>query len=77
MSELLNEISRKINVTPAQVSLAWMLQKKPYIIPIPGSRKTERLKENMNASCVRLDTEDINRIDALLDSANFLVFGGH
>lgn len=77
LSELLNEISRKINVTPAQVSLAWMLQKKPYIIPIPGSRKTERLKENMNASCVRLDTEDINRIDALLDSANFLVFGGH
>lgn len=77
LSELLNEISRRINATPAQISLAWMLQKKPYIIPIPGSRKTERLKENMNASCVRLDTEDINRIDALLDSANFLVFGGH
>lgn len=43
---LLNELAEEKQATSAQISLAWMLCKKPFIIPIPGSRKPERLKEN-------------------------------
>ena len=40
-------IAEEKNATPAQISLAWMLAKKPYIVPIPGTRKVNRLEENM------------------------------
>lgn len=75
--ELLNELAKWKDATPAQLSLAWMLCKKPFIIPIPGSRKTERLQENLRASEIVLTAEEISMIDSLLDKTDFLVFGGH
>ena len=61
----------------AQLSLAWMICKKPYIIPIPGSRKLERLRANFEAGNVIVTPEKIALIDAKLDTMQFDVFGGH
>ena len=74
---LLNDLAEEKNATPAQISLAWMLCKKPFIIPIPGSRKIERLKENFDAGSVSLDVEEIAAIDKKLDGMTMPVFGGH
>ena len=74
--ELLNTLAAEKNATPAQISLAWMLGKKNYIIPIPGSRKVERLKENLGSADVELTPAEITDIDARLDGMDFLVFGG-
>lgn len=75
--ELLQTIAKEKNVTPAQVSLSWMLCKKPYIIPIPGSRKPERLRENLGAANVMLSSSEIAAIDDKLDTMDIPVFGGH
>lgn len=75
--ELLNAMAEEKNATPAQISLAWMLCKKPYIIPIPGSRKPERLKENLGAAEITLSGSEIAAIDAKLDTMEIPVFGGH
>lgn len=61
----------------AQISLAWMLCKKPWIIPILGSRKPERLRENLGAAQVSLTAEEVARIDAAFDGMDLAVFGGH
>lgn len=45
--DLIRNLASEKNATPAQISLAWILGKKPYIVPISGSRKTERIKENI------------------------------
>ncbi len=75
--ELLNQLAAEKNATSAQISLAWMLCKKPWIIPIPGSRKPERLRENLNSAQITLTAEELKTIDEKLDSMDFLVFGGH
>ena len=75
--DLLNTLAAEKNATPAQLSLAWMLGKKDYILPIPGSRKVERLKENLDSANVVLSSAEIEDIDARLDGMDFLVFGGH
>ena len=54
-----------------------MICKKPFIVPIPGSRKLERLKANFEAGNVILTEEEIAEIDAKLDTMDFKVFGGH
>ncbi len=74
--EMLNKLALEKEATPAQISLAWTMCKKPWIVPIPGSRKPERLKENMGAAEVTLSAEEIKRIDRRLDTMEFLVFGG-
>lgn len=74
---LLGDLARERNATMAQISLAWMLCKKPWIIPIPGSRKPERLRENLGAAQVTLTAEEVARIDAALDGMDLAVFGGH
>ncbi len=74
---LLNDLAQEKHATPAQISLAWMLWKKPFIIPIPGSRKTERLKENFDAASVVLEAAEITAIDKKLDGMTLPVFGGH
>ena len=74
---LLNELAEEKQATPAQISLAWMLCKKPFIIPIPGSRKPERLKENFGAADIILTAEEIAAIDRKLDTMEIPVFGGH
>ena len=75
--DLLAEMAEKKNCTQAQLSLAWMICKKPYIVPIPGSRKPERLKANFEAGNIILTPEEIAAIDARLDTMDFEVFGGH
>ena len=75
--DLLNELARLKDATPAQISLAWMLCKNPFMIPIPGSRKTERLLENLFAAEIRLNTDEIYMIDSRLSKMDLLIFGGH
>lgn len=75
--QMLHDMAAEKNATPGQISLAWMLCKKPFIIPIPGSRKPERLKENFEAANIYLSQEEIVAIDEKLDSMKLLVFGGH
>ena len=73
---LLENLAAEKKSTPAQISLAWMLCKKPYIIPIPGSRKLSRLKENFGAGEIFLSPEEISDIDTKLDTMSFEIFGG-
>ena len=68
---------RKKEATPAQISLAWMLCKKPYLVPIPGTRKTERMKENKASAEILLTLEEVRSIDQALDNMEMsAVFGG-
>lgn len=75
--EMLHDMAAEKSATPGQISLAWMLCKKPFIVPIPGSRKTERLKENFEAAKIDLKPDEIAAIDEKLDTMQLLVFGGH
>lgn len=68
--EYLRALAKEKDATPAQISLAWMICKKPYIVPIPGSRKPERIRENMGAAAVELTAEEVAAIDAKLDQLN-------
>jgi aryl-alcohol dehydrogenase-like predicted oxidoreductase len=61
--ELLERIGVEKGATPAQIALAWLLAQKPWIAPIPGSRKLERLEENLGALNVHLTAEDLRAID--------------
>ncbi|MCM1362097.1 MAG: aldo/keto reductase [Clostridiales bacterium] len=75
--DLLRKTAAEKNATPAQISLAWMMCKKPYIIPIPGTRKLERLCENAGASDIRLSEQEVIELDAALDKLPMSdVFGG-
>lgn len=74
---MLTALAEQKNAAIGQLSLAWMLNKKPYIIPIPGSRKVSRLKENFAAADIVLTKEEIAAIDARLDTMDLEVFGGH
>ena len=75
--ELLQELSEQKQASMGQISLAWMLCKKPYLVPIPGSRKVERLKENFEAGNIFLTQEEIGMIDEKLQNMELEVFGGH
>lgn len=75
--DMLNKMAEEKHCTMAQLSLAWMINKKPYIVPIPGSRKIERLKANFEAGDVIVTPEEVAAIDAKLDTMDFEVFGGH
>ena len=64
--------------TPTQISLAWMLCKKPWVVPIPGTRKKKRMIENAGAAEIILTEKEVTKIDSLLDSIGMSeVFGGH
>lgn len=75
--QLLQRFAEEKNATQAQISLAWMICKKPWIVPIPGTRKLERLKENAGSSEIILTHEEIKRLDDALDNIEMSeVFGG-
>ncbi|MDE7252224.1 MAG: aldo/keto reductase, partial [Acetatifactor sp.] len=75
---MIRNIAEEKNVTPTQISLAWMLCKKPWIVPIPGTRKKERMIENAGAAEIILTEKEVAEIDSLLDSIGMSeVFGGH
>jgi len=61
--ELLNQIAKRKKATPAQIAIAWLLAQKPWIVPIPGTRKLERLEENIAAVEVELTPVDLSEID--------------
>lgn len=61
--DLLEQIGAQKGATPAQVALAWLLAQKPWIVPIPGSRKLERLDENIGAVDIELTPEDLRYMD--------------
>jgi aryl-alcohol dehydrogenase-like predicted oxidoreductase len=64
--DLLNQIGSQKEATPAQVALAWLLAQKPWIVPIPGSRKLERLDENNGAAALELTAEDLHDINTAM-----------
>ncbi len=61
--DVLAAIARKMNVTPAQLALAWILARKPWIVPIPGTTKIHRLEENIGAAALDLAPRDLREID--------------
>ena len=65
---LLRDLAEKKDATSGQIALAWMLCKKPYIVPIPGTRKHSRLVENAGAADIVLTPEEVAAIDARLES---------
>ena len=75
--QYLTEMADRKNATPAQISLAWMLVKKPWIVPIPGTRKYGRLMENAQAADVELTEKEVRELDRMLDTVPMSeVFGG-
>ena len=75
--EIVSQIGEKHQATNAQMSLAWMINKYDFIVPIPGSRKLDRLQSNFEAGNVELSQDEVKTIDDKLDSMEFKVFGGH
>jgi len=64
--DLLTRIGEQKGATPAQIAIAWLLAQKPWIVPIPGSRKLERLDENIGALAIELKPDDLLEIDSAL-----------
>jgi aryl-alcohol dehydrogenase-like predicted oxidoreductase len=62
--DLLGAIAKRKNATPAQIALAWLLAQKPWIVPIPGTTKLHRLKENIGAAAVELTPDDLREINS-------------
>jgi len=62
--DLLRRVAKKKNATPAQIALAWVLAQKPWIAPIPGTTKLNRLEENLGAVNVELTPDDLREIDS-------------
>ena len=71
--ELLGRIAARKHATPAQVALAWLLAQKPWIVPIPGTRRLERLEENIGAADVELTADDLREIE---DAASTITVQG-
>jgi aryl-alcohol dehydrogenase-like predicted oxidoreductase len=61
--EMLRKIAERKKATPAQIALAWLLAQEPWIVPIPGTRKLERLDENIGAASVELTSGDLREIE--------------
>jgi aryl-alcohol dehydrogenase-like predicted oxidoreductase len=62
--DLLRNIAERKKATPAQIALAWLLAQKPWIVPIPGTKKPSRLEENIGATAVELTPDDLREIDS-------------
>jgi aryl-alcohol dehydrogenase-like predicted oxidoreductase len=62
--DLLNAIAKRKRATPAQIALAWLLAQKPWIVPIPGTRKLERMIENIGAAEIELTSADLREIES-------------
>ena len=74
---LIGSLAEEHHATPSQIALAWMMNKKPWIVPIPGTRHLCRLKENIGAADIHLTAEQVENIDAALGAMRMSeVFGG-
>ena len=74
MIDLIRRFAEKKNATPAQISLAWLLAQKPFIVPIPGTRNIDHLNENAGAIDVQLTPSDLREIDTAVSEIK--VHGG-
>lgn len=70
--DLVGAIAKEHNATPAQVALSWLLAQKPFIVPIPGTTKLSRLQENIGGANLALSSDELNRINATLDTIKIL-----
>jgi aryl-alcohol dehydrogenase-like predicted oxidoreductase len=66
--DTLTSLAARLNATPAQIALAWLLAKKPWIIPIPGTTKLHRLEENLGAASIQFSSDDIRTIDNAVEA---------
>ena len=73
--ELLQQLASEKNVSPAQLSLAWVLAQKPYIVSIPGSSKIERIRKNAEAVNITFTSAEMQKINNRLAKIDFSVFG--
>jgi aryl-alcohol dehydrogenase-like predicted oxidoreductase len=71
--DLLSRFAEEKKATPAQIALGWLLAKKPWIVPIPGTTKLHRLEENLRAADVKLAPEDLRALESA--SSNIKVEG--
>jgi aryl-alcohol dehydrogenase-like predicted oxidoreductase len=62
--DLLHQIAAEKNATPAQIALTWLLAQKPWIVPIPGTTKLNRLKENLGSASIELSSADLEEIES-------------
>ena len=62
--DLLGSIGERTKATPAQIAIAWLLSRKPWIVPIPGTTKLARLEENIGAAAIELTPDDLRDIDS-------------
>jgi aryl-alcohol dehydrogenase-like predicted oxidoreductase len=65
--DLLGELAKQKNATPAQIALAWLLAQKPWIVPIPGTTKLSRLEENIGAASLVLTDADLREINEAIE----------
>ena len=75
LMELINEYADKKNATPAQIALAWEITKKPFIVPIPGTTKRDRVKENFEAVNVELTAAEMTEIENALSKMDIAGMG--
>ena len=73
LGRFLTQIAARKKTTPAQIALAWLLAQKPWIVPIPGTRKLERLDEKLGAAAITLTADDLREIETA--AANITVQG--
>jgi len=66
--DLLSQVAIKKGATPSQIAIAWLLAQKPWIVPIPGTRKPSRLAENIAACNIELDADELHRITTAADA---------
>ena len=64
--DLLKHWAERKQATPAQIALAWLMAQKPWIVPIPGTRKLHRLKENLGAAAIELTAQELNELNSAL-----------
>lgn len=64
--DLIKKVAADKNATPSQIALAWVLAQKPWIVPIPGTRKLERLEENLGAAEINLTSDELNALNDAL-----------
>jgi aryl-alcohol dehydrogenase-like predicted oxidoreductase len=72
--DLLTTIAQRKKATPAQIALAWLLAQKPWIVPIPGTTKLERVEENVGAASIQLTESDLREIN---QAASHIKVQGH
>ena len=68
--DLLKRIAEQKKATPAQIALAWLLAQKPWIVPIPGTTKAERLQENNAAAGIQMSAGELSNLEAAAAKIN-------